>query len=70
MSFPINICSHNENDVLSGKMVFYHVIITHLHWQPFTGFQLSAQSRQCDFQYLNNELETREKKTFNSFTET
>ena len=45
MSFPINICSHNKDDVLSWRMVLYHVMISHslVH---FTAFQLLAH---CDF---------------------
>lgn len=56
MSFPINICCHNENDLLSWKIVFYHVIIAHLHWQISTALRLPIQCGQWDFQYLNNDF--------------
>ena len=63
MSFPINICTHNKEDVLSWKMVFYHVIITHLHWHFFTAFRLQTQRPNCDYQYLNTTSEQGEKIT-------
>lgn len=50
MSFPINMCSDNKDDVLSWEMVFYHVRSIHLHFHPFKVFKLSTQQGHSEYQ--------------------
>lgn len=52
MSFPINMCSHNKDDVLSWEMVFYHVRSINLHCCPFTVFKLSTQQGHSEYQFF------------------